>query len=259
MSESENRAAKGSTVSRVLDILATVTEAKQPITPTELAEQLKIPKASAHRLCTTLEEAGFFQSRLNSRGLVAGPRMQRMALDVLSRVDLQADHRAILARLSAEVGETCNLAVPDGVEMIYYDRVETHWPVRVQLQIGSRVPLHATASGKMYLSSLPVARRKQRLDTIELNSYTDNTITDRDLLLAQLKEIDENGFSTDNEEYIDGMVALAVPVKDAEGRLYATLSFQAPCMRVPCSAVTKFLPAVNKASADLSAIMETLS
>lgn len=258
MSEPENRTTKGSTVTRVLDILTSVTEARQPLTPTELAERLNIPKASAHRLCSTLEEAGFLQTRLNGRGLVAGPKMQRIALDVLSRGDLQADHRVILARLSAEVGETCNLAVPDGLDMIYYDRIETHWPVRVQLQVGSRVPLHATASGKMYLSSLPSARRKQWLGSIELNRYTDNTITDRDRLLSELQEIGENGYSTDNEEYIEGMVALAVAVKDSTGRLYATLSFHAPCMRVPSSSLTKYLPAVRSASADLSSIIQSL-
>ena len=259
MTETENRTTKGSTVTRVLSILTAVTEANQPITPTELAEQLNIPKASSHRLCSTLEEAGFLQTRLNGRGLVAGPNMQRIALDVLSQGDLQADHRAILARLSAEVGETCNLAVPNGLDMIYYDRVETQWPVRVQLKVGSRVPLHATASGKMFLSSLPNARRKQRLDSIELNRCTDNTMIDRNQLLAELQEIAKNGYSTDNEEYIEGMVALAVPVKDSAGKLFATLSFQAPCMRIPCSSLTDYLPAVRKASDDLSAVVKRFS
>lgn len=258
MKRSENRAAKGSTVARVLNILTSVTEAKQPISATELAKQLNIPKASAHRLCATLEEAGFLQTRLNERGLVAGPKMQRIALNVLSQGDLHADHRAILTRLSTQIGETCNIAVPNGLDMIYYDRVETHWPVRVQLKVGSRVPLHATASGKMYLSSLPVARRKQRLNSIELTSYTDNTITDQNELLAQIEQIGEQGYSTDNEEYIDGMVALAVAVKDSDDHLYATLSFHAPSMRIPCSSLTEFLPAVKNASADLSNVIQSL-
>ncbi len=258
MTESDNRTAKGSTVSRVLDILTTVTAAEQPVTATELSESLNIPKASAHRLCATLEDAGFLKSRLNARGLVAGPQLQQMAFDVLSRGDLNADHRAILQRLSSMLGETCNLAVPHGTEMIYYDRVETHWPVRVQLQVGSRVPLHATASGKMYMSSLTPARREQWVDSLELIPCTANTLTDRDALLTELLEIEKNGYSTDKEEYIDGMVALAVPVTDANGRLYATLSFQAPVMRIPIESLTDFLPAVKAASADLSNIIQKL-
>lgn len=258
MTDTDIRSAKGSTVARVLDILSSVTAADQPVTATELSEMLDIPKASAHRLCTTLEEAGFLKSRLNARGLVAGPKMQKMALDVLSRSDLNADHRAILQRLSTELGETCNLAVPHGTEMLYYDRVETHWPVRVQLQVGSRVPLHATASGKMYLSTLPAARRTQWIDSLELNPHTANTLTERDALLAELLEIEKHGYSTDKEEYIDGMVALAVPVTDSNGRLYATLSFQAPVMRIPIESLTDFLPAVKAASKDLSNIIQKL-
>jgi len=258
MAESDIRAIKGSTVVRVLDILTTVTAADQPVTATELSEILDIPKASAHRLCATLEDAGFLKSRLNARGLVAGPVMQKMALDVLSRSDLNADHRAILQRLSTELGETCNLAVPHGTEMIYYDRVETHWPVRVQFEVGSRVPLHATASGKMYMSSLPIARREQWVDSLDLVSCTKNTITDRDVLIAELLEIQKNGYSTDKEEYIDGMVALAVPVTDTNGRLYATLSFQAPVMRIPIESLADFLPAVKAASNDLSNIIQKL-
>jgi len=258
MAESDIRSAKGSTVTRVLDILTTVTAANQPVTATELSEMLDIPKASAHRLCTTLEDAGFLKSRLNARGLVAGPVLQKMALDVLSRSDLSADHRAVLQRLSTELGETCNLAVPHGTEMIYYDRVETHWPVRVQFEIGSRVPLHATASGKMYMSSLPTARREQWVDSLDLVPCTKNTITDRDELIVELIEIQKNGYSTDKEEYIDGMVALAVPVTDTNGRLYATLSFQAPVMRIPIESLADFLPAVKAASNDLSNIIQKL-
>lgn len=258
MTETETRPTKGSTVNRVLDILTRVTEASQPMTPTELAEQLHIPRASAHRLCATLEQAGFLQSRLNGRGLVAGAKLQRMALDVLSRGDLNADHRVVLSKLSAELGETCNLAVPSGLEMIYYDRVETHWPVRVQQNVGSRVPLHATASGKMYLSSLPANRQAQLLDLIDMVAYTPNTILDRGELEQELSRIAERGYSADREEYIEGMVALAVPMTDKDGRLYATLSIQAPCMRVPYESLTDHLPAVQAASLDLSKIIQKL-
>jgi len=259
MNESENRTPKGSTVARVLDLLTAVTAAEQPTTPTELAEQLGIPKASAHRLCAALEEAGFIQSRLNARGLVAGPTLQRIALNTLARSDLYADHRVVLSRLSAEVGETCNLAIPDGAGMIYYDRVETHSPVRVQLQVGSRVPLHATASGKMYLSSLSAAKREHWVDSLNRQRFTSNTQVDRDALLEELKQIAARGYATDQEEYIDGMVALAVPVRDDGGKLYATLSFHAPSMRIPYARLTDHLPAVLNASKNLSALLENLS
>jgi len=251
----ESRPVKGSTINRVLDILESVAASERPLTPTELAMQLNIPKASLHRLVAALEEQGYLQTRMNQRGLQAGHRLHRVALGVLASSPMQAERRAILAALSEEIGETCNIAVPDGSEMIYFDRAETHWPVRVQLQIGSRVPVNCTAGGKMYLSSLPRAKRESLISHIKLVPHTVNSILDPTQLLTEIDETAARGYALDNEEYIDGMVALAVPITDADNRLYATLSFHAPCMRVPFAAVTDFLPQIRKASSKLSSLL----
>lgn len=253
--QSESKPAKGSTINRVLDILETVAASERPLSPTDLAVQLDIPKASLHRLVGTLEEQGYLQTRMNQRGLQPGHRLHRVALGVLASAPMQAQRRAILGALSEEIGETCNVAVPDGSEMIYFDRAETHWPVRVQLQIGSRVPVCATAGGKMYLSSLPRAKRESLISHIKLVPFTVNTILDTEQLHAELDATAERGYALDNEEYIDGMVAMAVPITDEADRLYATLSFHAPCMRVPFAAVTDFLPQIRTASTKLSSLL----
>jgi len=254
-SQAPKRPVKGSTVNRVLDILETVATSERSLSPTELAVQLNIPKASLHRLVGALEQQGYLQTRMNQRGLQPGHRLNRVAMGVLAGAPMQAQRRAILGTLSEEIGETCNIAVPDGAEMIYLDRAETHWPVRVQLQIGSRVPAFATAGGKMYLSSLSRARRESLVSHIKLVPYTANTVQDVQDLHTELDTTAERGFALDNEEYIDGMVALAVPITDEDNRLYATLSFHAPCMRIPFSAVTDFLPQIRHASGKLSALL----
>lgn len=251
----ESKPAKGSTVSRVLDILDAVASSDRALSPTELAEQLGIPKASLHRLVAALEEQGYLQTRMNQRGLQPGHRMHRVALGVLASAPLQVERRAILAALSQDIGETCNVSVPDGSDMIYYDRAETHWPVRVQLQIGSRVPACSTAGGKMYLSSLPKSKRDALVRQLNLVAYTSNTILDKEALSKELEATAARGYALDNEEYIDGMVALAVPITDFNDRLYATLSFHAPCMRVPFASVTDFLPRVKAASQELSKLL----
>lgn len=249
------RAPKGSTINRVLDILEMVAASERPLTPTELAVQLDIPKASLHRLVGALESQGYLQTRMNQRGLQPGQRLHKVAMGVLAGAPIQAQRRAILGALSEEIGETCNVAVPDGAEMIYFDRAETHWPVRVQLQIGSRVPACATAGGKMYLSSLPRAKRESLISHVKLVPYTSNTLMSVEALMEELDATAERGYALDNEEYIDGMVALAVPITDENNRLYATLSFHAPCMRVSFASVTDFLPQVRKASDKLSTLL----
>lgn len=254
--ESENRSSKGSTVTRVLDILDAVADADRPLSPTEIADQLAIPKASVHRLCSSLEEHGYLQTRLNGRGLQAGNRLNRLAMGVLAAAPFQAQRRAILSTLSQDIGETCNIAVPDGAEMIYFDRAETHWPVRVNLQVGSRVPACATAGGKMYLSSLSDARRERVIRNTRLKRYTAKTLVSHSALADELKLTALRGYALDNEEYIEGMVAMAVPIRDRQGRLYATLSFHAPCMRLPFSAVSDFLPHLQAASDQLSELLD---
>lgn len=252
----ESRTAKGSTVTRVLDILDAIAAADRPLSPTEIAESLSIPKASVHRLCASMEEHGYLQTRLSGRGLQAGNRLHTLALGVLSAAPFQAQRRAILTTLSEDIGETCNIAVPDGAEMIYFDRAETHWPVRIILKVGSRVPVCATAGGKMYLSTLSEARRDRVIKNTRLKRYTSNTLVTVNELKADLEATSQRGYSLDNEEYLDGMVAMAVPVVDRSGRLYATLSFHAPCMRVPFSAVSGFLPHLKAASQQLTALLD---
>lgn len=250
------RARKGSTVTRVLDILHTVAAADRPLSPTEIADALHIPKASVHRLCAALEDHGYLQTRLSGRGLQAGNRLNQLALGVLSAAPFQAQRKAILAALSENIGETCNIAVPEGAEMIYFDRAETHWPVRVNLQIGSRVPAYATAGGKMYLSTLNDDKLDRVIRNTRLKRYTANTLVRHSALRDELRRTAQRGYSLDNQEYIEGMVALAVPICDERDRLYATLSYHAPCMRVPFSKVTDFLPQLQAASRQLTALLD---
>ena len=139
--------------------------------------------------------------------------------------------------------------------MIYFDRAETHWPVRVQLQIGSRVPAHCTASGKMYLSTLPPTKRRRILGSVTLQSHTPNTVVSAKALEAELADVRARGYATDNEEYIEGMVALAVAVRDAQQRLFATLSFHAPAMRIPFDSLEHYLPQLQQAAIQLGELL----
>ena len=116
--------------------------------------------------------------------------------------------------------------------MVYWDRVETEWPLRHQLPIGVHVPLHCTATGKLYLSTLSKKQRRFLLSVAALDRHTPKTIMDIDALDEALAEISASGLSTDNEEFIEGMVAIAVPVTDKLGRFVAGLAIHAPVVRM---------------------------
>ena len=246
---------KGHTFLRVLAILERVVEVETDTTPSALANHLGLPKASAHRLCQLLEQEQLLSRDLDGHGLVAGPRLRRLAVNVLGSDGPRAPRQAILQSLAEEIGETCNITIPDGTSMVYHDRVESAWPLRIQLPVGSHVPLHCTASGKLYLSSLPSARRRRVIARLDLEPHTANTITDAAALEAALKPIRSDEVGVDDEEFLDGMVAVAVPIKDPQGRVCATLATHGPVQRMSLERARAQVPNLKRAAAELAATL----
>lgn len=217
---------------RLLLVLEAMAEAGVPVTPTEVNQTLGLPKPTIHRLFNTLETEGFIQREIDGRGYSPGRRMRKMSTGILSSLRIRTARIAILSQLAEEIGETSNISIPDRDVMVYLDRVETKWPLRIQLPVGTRVPFYCTASGKMYLSSLDRRHLRNYAMAAQLDMHTDRTITDPDALIAETLEVREKGYATDNEEFMDDMIAVAVPILDGNGRLVSTLSFHAPIQRL---------------------------
>ena len=247
---------RGSTIERVLDILDTVAASTKPLSATEINEVLGLPKATAHRLCSELESRGYLLKRINGKSYQPGNRMFDMAVGVLANARFSATRHAILTELSEKVGETCNIAYADGLAMAYSDRVETPAPLRLQFPIGMRVPLYCTASGKLYLSTLPRQRRKSVIEKLHLERHAKNTITDPDVLMAETDAIEKRQVSIDNQELYDDVIAIAVPIKDQHGRFYSSLAIQAPVSRVSVDSSERYLPLLRKAAKELSRLAD---
>lgn len=237
---------------RLLLLLEEVAATGVPVTPTEVNSRLGLPKPTIHRLFATLEEAGFLQRDIDGRSYSPGRRLRHMSVDILSSLRIRTARLAVLNALASEVGETCNVATPDRDAMIYLDRVETKWPLRIQLPVGTSVPLHCTASGKMYLSSLQASHLEQYLGAAHLEEMTPQTITDPVKLAERLSQIKEQGYSTDNAEFMEDMVACAVPILDGRGRLVSTLSIHAPTQRMSLDDVKAHVPLMHETAAKLT-------
>ncbi|WP_079201575.1 MULTISPECIES: IclR family transcriptional regulator [Pseudomonas] len=245
---------KGSSITRVLEIIEAVSRAERPMSPADLAYQLDIPKPSIHRLLAQLEGDGYLQT--NMRGLVVpGARLHDIALGVLYSGRFKAPRQAILQRLTAAIGETCGIAIPNGTEMIYYDRVQTDRPLQVHLPIGSHTPTWCTASGKLYLSSLSKERRQRIIHNLPLRQYARNTLTDPHALEADLLNIRASQVGTDNEEFVDGLAAFAVPVNDRDGRLFACLFAHAPLIRKSLDELLTYTPLLRQAAVELGQLI----
>jgi DNA-binding IclR family transcriptional regulator len=240
---------------RLLLLLEEIARVGVPLTPTAANEVLGLPKPTIHRLFHRLEEEGFLQRDIDGRSYSSGPRMRKLSVNVMSSTRLRTVRLAVLNALTEDVGETCNLATPDRDGMYYIDRVETKWPLRIQMPVGTTVPFHCTASGKMYLSTLPPRHMAKYLANTTLKSHTSRTLTDPEKLVQEIENVRNNDYSTDNEEFMDGMVAIAVPIRDDLGRLMSTLSIHAPDQRVSLEYLKEHLERLRQAANDLAETM----
>jgi DNA-binding IclR family transcriptional regulator len=175
---------------------------------------------------------------------------------VLHSSRFKALRQAILKNLAQSIGETCGIAIPDGTEMIYYDRVQTNWPLRIHLPVGTHTPLWCTASGKLYLSSLPEERRHRIIGKMSLDKLARNTLTECKLLESELLKVQEYELGTDNEEFIDGMVACSVPIKDQDGKLFACLFTHAPVIRKSLDELLGFESLLRQAAIELGDLLK---
>lgn len=240
---------------RLLIVLEAMAEAGVPVTPTEVNQKLGLPKPTIHRLFATLENERFIQREIDGRGYSPGLRLRQMSTGILSSLRIRTARVAILTKLAEEIGETCNISIPDRDAMVYLDRVETKWPLRIQLPIGTRVPFYCTASGKMYLSSLDRRHLRNYATSAQLEANTSMTILDPEDLIGEISDIRDRGYSTDNGEFMEGMIAVAVPIIDSYGRLVSTLSFHAPEQRLSLSRAIEHVETLKTAAHRLASLL----
>ena len=233
---------------RALHLLEMIASASPPPTLRDLTDGIQLPKATTHRFVSLLEKLGFVQRTLDGRHYLVGQRLTRMAIDVMRSSLLMAPGRAILTSLVREIGETCNVAMLDGSEMIYVDRVESDWPLQIRLGVGSHIPLYCTASGKLFLSLMPSSLQRALVGSGPLPQHTARTIVDPAKLEVELQRIRDTEVGTDNEEFIDGMIAVAVPVLDPRGTICAAVAVHGPTARLPLQRAIELAPVLRKAA-----------
>ena len=246
---------KGSYLKRALAVIEKAALAERPLTPTEINNELQIPKASIHRLCQFLEDEQFLQKSLEGKRLIPGSRLRKIALGVFRNDQFRLERGLILQQLSDDIGETCNISVPDGIQMRYVERAESHWPLRMQLPVGTKVPLYCTSSGKLYLSTLPEKKLNQLVDRFRFEAHTANTLTSVDALKREIAQIREEKIGTDREEFLEGMVCVAVPIVDQQQRFFATLSFHAPSSRLSLEEGLAHVLRLREASSELTSLL----
>jgi IclR family acetate operon transcriptional repressor len=247
-------AAEGGALARALAVAETVASAPSGATAAEVAARTGLAPSTVHRVLAQLLESGALAREPGGRRFAPGLRLVGLAWSAL-RHDRGTLRHAILARLVEEIGETCNLTLRDRERVVYLDRVEAHWPLRLHLQPGSHVPLHCTASGKVFLAAVPPARLHRLLATLPLGTGGPNVIASAVAMRKEIARTRKEGVGIDNQEFLAGLVAVAVPVRDAAGRTVAAVAVHGPAARFPLARALDCVPRLRAAAAEIAAVL----
>jgi IclR family transcriptional regulator, acetate operon repressor len=242
---------------RSFAILEHVASSRTPVDVLDIISSVKLPKATAYRLVDWFISQGYLSREPGRRRLIVGPKLTNLAFGALSSSMRHDTPHVVLQRLVHTLNETCNIGTILNGEVIYLDRVEAeHWPLRLHYAIGSRVPLHCSAIGKLYLALASPPRRRRLLQSLELRRFTDHTITDCGRLDAELREIRKEQVSFDRQEYLVGVVCMAVPINGKNGEMLAALAIQAPEARMSVQTARRHLPALRNGASELAEIFQ---
>lgn len=219
------------TVARVTALLELLAESVTPMRLTDIARRLCLPLGSAHNLIHRLADLGYVETSGEGRAYQVGPKLVRLALCVTERLDIEQVARPLIAALAAQTREDVYLAIPQRKEIIYVAKVEGSESLRLNIRIGIPRPLHSTSVGKLLLAMLPDDEVDAYLKKAPFEAFTAATKTTSDALLREIKEIRIAGYALSEQETVEGICALGIPIFGGRGRFAAAISISAPMRR----------------------------
>jgi DNA-binding IclR family transcriptional regulator len=239
---------------RLFDLLEVLVREGHPLTLAEAVAASGWPKPTVHRLLAQLEAGELLAREPDGRRYAVAPRLLRLSEAALAGSTQQGVRHAVLRQLVADVGESCNLTALSGAEVVYLDRIESAFPLQFNLRPGTRVPIHCSASGKLLLAHLPAAQRNALIDGLPMARHTVTTLTSRDALEAEFRRIRKDGYAVDAEEFVEGLVCVAVPVPGGQpgGIPRCAVALQAPAARMTLAQAIDRLPRLQAAAQALA-------
>jgi IclR family transcriptional regulator, KDG regulon repressor len=240
-------------VSHALDLLEQFHGDVDELGVTELSKRLKLHKNNVFRLLATLESRGYIEQNRATENYRLGLKSLELGQTFIKQMGLLRQAKPILEKLVTECNETSYVAIFKEGYIVYLDVVETDLTVRVVSRVGSRLPAYCTAAGKIHLAFMSDEEIEAVLPPGELKQYSANTLTDRDALKRELRQIAEQGYAIDNEELDAGVRCVAVPIRDYTRRIVGAVSISGPSMRLNDDRIQKELvPLILQSGEELS-------
>ncbi len=224
-------------VQRAVDILNLFNSQNPELGTTDIAKALGLHKSTAASLVYTLEANGFLTQDPGTRKYHLGLKIVERAFAMLDEVEVRRVAWPLLRDLRDRWNETVNLAILDGSDVVYVERMLGTKALSMRSEVGRRASAHSTALGKAILSCLPKAEVQEFVKQYGLAPITSQTITDPDKFYTELDRSREQGFALDDEENELGGRCVAAPIFDHTGRPVAAVSLSSPLSRLPMTEV----------------------
>lgn len=198
----------------------------------DISEELGMNKSTAHRFVSSLVNFNFIERNDDTKKYKLGLRFLNIASTVVEKLDIKEISKESAEELNEITKETIHIAMLLGNEVIYIDKKECPYPIRMYSSVGKSVPLYCTGIGKAILAFQPPKILDKLLDSIKFQKHTKNTILTKNRLAKELEETRERGYSIDDEEHEENTICIGAPIRDYSGKVIASISISAITYRM---------------------------
>jgi len=240
-----------------LSILEAMASEMRAIPLSTLAERSGLKKTTAWRLAHTLVRLGYLRQDQETRRFSLAPRVLSLGYAYFESLDLKQLASPFLLDLSARLGETVNMAILDGYDLVYVERIKTSQIVNINLHVGSRLPLYNTSMGRALIAEMPtewLGRYLASLKTVpEAKKYVQGGA---EKLLKILRETRQVGYALNDQDLTVGLRSIASPIRDRSKKVVAAVNVAVPSARVSVSQLQRVhAPELMKTTSEISAVL----
>lgn len=246
-------AAEGSGVTaKAFAVIEAIVRGPRPPSIPEIVASCGLKTATTHRIIKMLSEMGLIQRDVDRR-YSEGARLLELAMSTLSAAAQRSQRHVLMSGLAADVGEICHFCVQDGSDAVAVDVADVRNTLGIRIEKGMRLPLNATAPGKVLLAFLNATAREEILAVLPMEARARQTITDREQLKLEIEKIARDAYALADGEAFEGIIGIAVPVHTSNGRLIGALAVTAPQARRTAAELLGMLPRIIEAASKLGA------
>lgn len=243
---------------RGLQLLMQFNRNERELSGADLARRLDLPRASVFRMLQTLEQGGFVERAGDGASYKLGLSVLRLGFEFLASMELTEHGRPVIEGLRDATGYSAHLVVRDAREVVFIAKAAGRSALFHSIQVGARLPAHATVLGRLLLSGLDMVALSQLYPEAELPTYTPRTPTTLKALKLLIDQDRANGYGVSQGGFETGISTIAAPVFNDRGEVTAAVSIAVPAQKINDTELTDLVEHVKTAASQLTDLISHL-